>query len=184
MSKHSAGPPAGGDDLMRILDELRDLFRRRLLDDRDKRLLVEELHDRVQRAEEGIALEYLLPLIFRIMLVVDRLDDYAGADPDFVASIREEMLLAFSQHGVESVDGLGPVDPGFHEVVGVQGGRDRPGAALMVERVVQRGFRYGARLLRPARVTAVPAEGPDEPAMPVAPVAPVAPENGTGLPYR
>ncbi|MDN3353874.1 nucleotide exchange factor GrpE [Actinomadura sp. DC4] len=171
MSKHSAGPPAGGDDLIRILDELRDLFRRRLLDDRDKRLLVEELHDRVRRAEEGVALEYLLPLIFRIMLAVDRLDDYSGADPDFVASVREEMLLAFSQHGIESIDALGPVDPAFHEVVDVQGG-DRTGTELLVGRVIQRGYRYGGRLLRPARVSAVPA---GEPSLP---------ENGTGLPQR
>jgi molecular chaperone GrpE (heat shock protein) len=162
MSKHSAGPPPGGDDIVRILDELRDLFRRRLLDDRDKRMLVEELHDRMRRAEEGVALEYLLPLIFRIMLVIDRLDDYTGGDPDFVASIREDLLLGFGQHGVETVDAAGPVDPGLHEVVEVQDGGERSGAPLVISRVIQRGFRYGARLLRPARVIAAPV-GPPAP---------------------
>jgi molecular chaperone GrpE (heat shock protein) len=142
-------------DVMSRLGDLSDLFRRRLLEDADKRHLIEDLHDRVRRGESGMALEYLLPLVYRLLLIVDRLDDYKGADPMFAGSVRSELLLALHQHGVESIDGDsdsgGTVDPAFHEVVTVVG---EPPGDLRVGEVVQRGFRYGPRLLRPARVVA------------------------------
>jgi molecular chaperone GrpE (heat shock protein) len=138
-------------DVTQKLDELRDLFRRRLLDDGDKRRLIDELHDRTRRAENGVSLEYLLPLVYRLFLIVDRLDDYHGADAAFADSIRRELLLALHQHGVESIEASGQTDPTWHELVAVSG---RPPGDLVVTDVVQRGFRYGSRLLRPARVLA------------------------------
>ena len=151
MDAWSGDEPVTTNDLLRRLDELQELFRRRLLDDREKRILLDDLHDRARRAEEGVALEYLLPLIYRLTLIVDRLDAYQGDDRAFAASLRAELLQALHQHGVESLEPTGPVDPAWHETISITG---EPPGELIATQVVQRGFRYGSRLLRPARVQA------------------------------
>lgn len=144
-------------DVAARLDELIDLFRRRLFDDRDKRRLIDEAFERVRTAESGAFRQILHPLVVGVALVVDRLDSYDGPDPGFADSIRDELLDVLQRHGVESVETLGHVDPRRHEVVEVvedQGGSVPSSGSLTVRHVVRRGYRHGDWVFRAARVVA------------------------------
>lgn len=141
------------------LDELTDLFRRRLMDDRDKRRLIEAAAERAKEAEQGPFRQYLHSLVVGIAMVVDRLDAYQGDDQQLVASIREELLDSLARQGVVPVAADGPIDPRVHDVVAVEGRLPATGDQHMVVSHVQsRGYRHGDWIFRPARVSAVLAE--------------------------
>lgn len=135
------------------LDELTDLFRRRLLDDRDKRRMIDEALERARAAEVGPFRQFLHPVVAGLALVVDRLDAYQGPDPDFAGSIRDELLDVLGRQGVTEVASTGPVDLTRHEVVAVEGEAAQGGPAE-IARVVRRGFQHADWVFRPAQVVA------------------------------
>ncbi|MGH3867262.1 MAG: nucleotide exchange factor GrpE [Pseudonocardiaceae bacterium] len=160
----STTAPNGFSAIEARLDELTDLFRRRLLDDKDKRRLIDDAHERARAAEVGPFRQFLHPIVTGLALVMDRLDAYEGTDPSFVASIRDELLDVFARHGVLPVSDAGPVDPLRHEVVAVDGAQ---AAQMAVSRVVRRGFQHAGWVFRPAQVVATPLPEPDQGAPPV-----------------
>lgn len=131
------------------LDELRDLFQRRLLDDRGKREAIEALREELRQAKDGPFREFLEPLVHGLALVVDRLDRYDGADPEFVGSVRDELLDVLARHGVTHVE-CDVFDPDRHEAVASTVIEGIP-AGHVVERR-RRGFAHGSRVFRPAQV--------------------------------
>jgi molecular chaperone GrpE (heat shock protein) len=135
------------------LDMLLDLFRRRLQDDRAKAKAIDELASQLRAAEEGHFRQVLHPLVRRLAFVVDRLDAYAGTDPDFVGSVREEILDVLLDHGIRSID-VGPeFDPATQEAVGTEvtaAGVTAAGPGTV--RPVRRGFAHGDWVFRPAQV--------------------------------
>jgi molecular chaperone GrpE len=66
------------------------------------------------------------------------------------ATLRQ-LRAALDKFSIEAVDPVGePFDPQLHEAMSMQPSRDvRPGSVLLV---LQKGYRIGDRLLRPARV--------------------------------
>lgn len=163
-SEISTVTPDGLSAIEARLDELTDLFRRRLLDDKDKRRLIDDAHERLRAAEVGPFRQFLHPVVTGLALVVDRLDAYQGADPDFAASIRDELVDLLGRHGVLPIRDSGPVDPLLHEVVAVVGAQT---TQLVVSRVVRRGFQHACWVFRPAQVVAGPLLEPDRGAPPV-----------------
>ncbi|WP_166345584.1 nucleotide exchange factor GrpE [Phytoactinopolyspora limicola] len=148
------------DELAREVASLRDLFQRRLFDDRDRRRLYDELYDQLQWARDGLARQVVTPLLQELLLVVDRL----GSDPadDFVRSIRDELVDVLERRGVVAIEPHGePFDPAQHEATGTVELADGqpPGVVMAVERP---GYVHGDRLLRPARVV-VSRSGPPSP---------------------
>ncbi|MQA06466.1 MAG: nucleotide exchange factor GrpE [Streptosporangiales bacterium] len=138
------------DEVVRRLDELMDLFTRRLLDDRQKRATIEVLQQELDHARQGLAAEYLLPLVHEIALVVDRLDRYDGADPEFAASVAAELVEALARQGVTEITVDDEFDPSRHEAVETTDRAELP-AGQVVE-VRRRGFAHTAAVLRPAQV--------------------------------
>lgn len=70
------------------------------------------------------------------------------------------LRTAFEKFGIETVDPVGhPFDPQLHEAMALQpSGTAEPGSVLMV---LQKGYRVGERLLRPARVVVAGAPAAD-----------------------
>lgn len=144
------GAPDEDGELARRLDELADLFTRRLSDDRARRLAVEELAERLRQAELGPFRQVLHPFVHGVALVIDRLDRYQGPDPDFAASIRDELLDVLERHGVREVSVQDGFDPASHEAVDLRHDPDQPpGAVLELRRT---GFAHGGWVFRPAQV--------------------------------
>ena len=146
------------DLVLKKLADLSDLFRRRLMDDKDKRRLIEMLQEELHLSKERSFVDSLLRSLF---LVLDRVDAYQGADPEFVASIAAELVEGLRRVGVEEVPAKGRVDPRIHEVNGVDGSAGTDGT-WEIDRLVRRGFRVNERLLRPASVTARRVPCPDD----------------------
>ena len=148
----TSGQPATGQQgeeaVHARLDMLLDLFRRRLQDDRVKAKAIDELASRLRAAEEGQFRQVLHPLVRRLALVVDRLDAYAGTDPDFVASVREEILDVLLDHGIRSIEVGSEFDPATQEAVGTEVTAAAPGTV----RPVRRGLAHGDWVFRPAQV--------------------------------
>jgi len=149
----------GEDLVIARLDMLADLFRRRLQDDRVKATAIDELASQLRAAEVGHFRQVLHPLVRRLALVVDRLDGCAGADSDFVSSVRDEILDVLLDHGVRSIeaDRDSAFDPRMQEAVGTEPTGAAPGTVI---RVVRRGFAHGDWVFRPAQVVvSAPGEG-------------------------
>lgn len=137
-------------DVVERLDNLADLFVRRLADDRARRAAVEELSERLRQAELGPFRQYLHPLVHGLALVLDRLDRYDGPDPEFAASIRDELLDLLERQGVRQIEAANGFDPTAHEAVEVrQDPEAAPGAVLEVRRA---GFAHGPWVFRPTQV--------------------------------
>lgn len=135
------------------LDELTDLVRRRLLDDRDKRRMLDDLTERLHTAEQGVFRQVLHPLVAGLALALDRCDRYDGTDPQFVASLRDELLELLSRHGVHTVPTDGEVDVRRHEVVGTVVGEEND-ERYAVHSEVRRGLQHDGWVFRPAQVIA------------------------------
>ena len=125
-------------------DELRDLFRRRLLDDR---LLVDEMCARLEAADAQRVLE---PLLRQVIQVVDRIPE---STPDgLVASVRHELLDLLERQGVYPYAVLGErFDPNLHRAVGAADVHDG-----RVVRELRTGYVQGERVLRVAEVEVGP----------------------------
>ncbi|GAA3219461.1 nucleotide exchange factor GrpE [Actinocorallia longicatena] len=143
------GPPEIAlSDVHQELIELKDLFRRRLLEDRDKKRLIDQLQDKL--ADQGPFREYLQPVVHQLALLIDRIDGYEGPDAEFATSVRDELLETLLGHGVQQV----PTDilfhPGCHEMVAAEPSEELPHHTITLVR--GRGFAHGSWVFRPARV--------------------------------
>jgi molecular chaperone GrpE len=128
-------------DKMRKLDEENEAFRERLTRDMERRL---------EREKQTVLLGFLE--------VVDNLERALMASADLVSlkdGLRLNIDLFLSRlkaHGVEPIDPINePFDPHEAEAVGVVA-VDKPDLDHRVVEVVQKGYRLGDQLVRPARV--------------------------------
>jgi molecular chaperone GrpE (heat shock protein) len=142
------------DDVLRKLEELHDLFQRRLLEDKTSRQILAELTERTQWAEAGLFRQYLYPLINGLAHLIDRLDRYesqkAGQDEDFVLSIRAELLDTLSAYGITEVDVNGTFDPVRHKAVGTSTDPTLPDRTITAS--LRRGYAHRDWVFRPAHV--------------------------------
>ncbi|HKQ96767.1 MAG TPA: nucleotide exchange factor GrpE, partial [Candidatus Polarisedimenticolia bacterium] len=100
-------------------------------------------------------------LMRRVLPVLDDLDraiaaaraaGREGALADGVALIRERLRQAMAAEGVEEIATAGtPFDPSVAEAVSTESTTD-PGKNGLVVEEIERGYRLGGALLRPARV--------------------------------
>jgi molecular chaperone GrpE (heat shock protein) len=158
-----------GEEILARLDRLQSLFERRILDDRDKRQQLAELRD-------GPFRQYLHPLVHRLALLIDRLDQHLDLlDPQdreavLAAAVRDELLDTLAAHGVREIDTEDGFDPARHEAAELVHDEHRP--AGTVDRVLRRGLCHDSWVFRTARVAVVthrrkgPAPGPAPGAIP------------------
>jgi len=141
-----------GDPVSEQLAQLTDLFRRRLLEDRNQRQLIAEQQERIARLESDLSGERLIPLLRGLRLVVGRAR--AHGEDGFGESIAEEILEALVAFGIEPIDQAGAFDPARHEVVEVEGAPTTPA----VSRIVSVGFTKRGHTLVPAQVAIAEAQ--------------------------
>ena len=132
------------EELANEVTRLNDLFTRRLLDDRDKRSLYDELYRQLESSRAGIHREVIAPVLRQTLLAVDRIDE--RSEPD-------EILEIYRPYGLDEVDTVGTFDPSQHESVGVSTEEGPPGHVADVRRP---GYWLGPLLLRPAQVLTFP----------------------------
>lgn len=121
---------------------------------------LENLRKRQKRELDDARLETKQKVLKEMLPVVDNLEraiEHAGeADPSVkpivegVQLVLRQFSTAFERLGVQPVEAMGqPFDPNLHEAISQQESDATPGTIVQV---LQRGYRSGDRLLRPALV--------------------------------
>lgn len=163
----SDGLPVDPTDLPVILVELRnevgqlrDLFARRLMDDKARNNLYESVQEQAKAAQDLLKYRAFETLFREALLAIDRLQS-EPATPELVESAVDELLEVFGRRSLLPVDDSGTFDPRYHEAVATVPASIQapPGMIVAVHRT---GYLLDDRLLRPARVT-IAVASPDDP---------------------
>jgi molecular chaperone GrpE len=153
MPRGSAQPEHGNGQLATLTEEvaqLRDLFQRRLFEDKAKNRLYDELYEQLTVARGGLAEQLLTPLFQELLLVIDRIANLNQDGDVVLESIAEELLELLGRRNVRRVPVTSVFDPRIHEAVRSESRGDQaPGAIL---EVLRPGFLLGTTLLRAERV--------------------------------
>ncbi|MFD8249385.1 nucleotide exchange factor GrpE [Nocardia sp. NPDC059691] len=161
----SAAPDAG-DPLTALAGEiaqLRDLFQRRLLEDKAKNRALDDLHEQLALARGGLSEQLLAPLFRELLRLVDRVTAL-NDDDAALGSIVDELHELLERRGVRRVPATADFDPDVHEAVAVAEASGRsPGTVLQV---VRHGYLMGERLLRPEQVVVAARPARSESAVP------------------
>ena len=143
-------------DVQGEVSMLKDLFQRRLLDDKGKAQTIAEL----TRKLDG---RFMLPLFRELILLLDRIEaftpmphdvasDEAAPDEavDFVRSMYEELLGVLGHYGLTRIDSAPVFDARTQRIVGVSASPDQNAGAVL--RVVRAGYSFEGSVLRPEEV--------------------------------
>lgn len=156
MTEPADAAPVSLNDIVARLAELQALFQRRLLEDKPKNQLIEQLQRHLVASDEIARGEAFASVFTELLLVVDRLQS-EEASAELNGSIVLELLEVLARRGVAPVPDSGVADPRVHEIVATipppEGAS--PGEIVAVRR---RGYTVGGRLLRAARVVVAESE--------------------------
>ncbi len=129
-----------------LLDRLRrlaadfDNYRKRAA--RDQESLVSRAHERLMKA--------LLPVLDDLERALQAAEEHEEAKlEEGVRLVARELREALTREGLVEIETQGPFDPHVHEALLSQPSEDEEGTVI---EVLQRGYRLGDRVLRPARV--------------------------------
>jgi molecular chaperone GrpE len=132
------------------LAELRDLFQRRLLNDRLQKQMYDELCRQLDQAGEDRVRQILTPVLRQVILVLDRIASAPQCgDVDSISNELEELLV---RQGVSRMTCVGtPFTPSLHQAVRVAevGSFEHDGLVL---RELRGGYLHGDKVLRAAEV--------------------------------
>ncbi|MFE7744793.1 nucleotide exchange factor GrpE [Nocardia sp. NPDC057455] len=157
-------PPGTDDPLITLAGEvaqLRDLFHRRLLEDKAKNRALDDLHEQLALARGGFAEQLLAPLFRELLMLVDRVASLHDEHDEVLVSIVDELHEVLERRGVRRVPARADFDPDIHEAVAAAEAPGRsPGSVLQI---VRPGYVMGARLLRPEQVVVAARSALSEP---------------------
>jgi molecular chaperone GrpE len=137
------GVPAevSSEQIIEEMRQLKDLFQRRLLDDKIKQRIIDGLVQQV----DGLRLE---PLFRDIILLLDRIE--SSEPDDFALSVMEELLDISARYGLTQIPFQTEFDPTQHKAVTVASLTDSPEVVPMA--YVRQGYRLNGIVIRPAEL--------------------------------
>lgn len=133
------------------VEDIESLITRRLLEDKAKNSLIEELKQYLIYRQDLDKGEKFAPFMKQILQVIDRIES-SEEKSDFLTSIAEELLQILSLNGLQVIDNSGMIDPSMHEVVNTVAVTDEQSENNIVE-VLQKGYLLNNRVLRLSKVT-------------------------------
>ena len=133
------------------VEDIESLITRRLLEDKAKNSLIEELKQYLSYRQDLDKGEKFAPFMKQILQVIDRIES-SEEKSDLLTSIAEELLQILSLNGLQVIDNSGMIDPSMHEVVNTVAVTDEQSENNIVE-VLQKGYLLNNRVLRPSKVT-------------------------------
>ena len=133
------------------VEDIESLITRRLLEDKAKNSLIEELKQYLIYRQDLDKGEKFAPFMKQILQVIDRIES-SEEKSDLLTSIAEELLQILSLGGLQVIDNSGMIDPSMHEVVNTVAVTDEQSENNIVE-VLQKGYLLNNRVLRPSKVT-------------------------------
>lgn len=137
-------------DLAQEVSYLRDLFQRKLMEDRSKNALIQSVQDSLVQRDSLTTGEAFRAVFQESLVALDRLRTEEPSK-DLSESVIEELLEVFARRGLEQVPTNVSFDPRYHEIVEtVVSSEEYPHNQIVY--VEREGYLLGERLLRPARV--------------------------------
>lgn len=130
--------------------ELRDLFVRRLMDDKVKNNVIEKLSAANKDLVKALEEKQIDSMAKELILLCDRIYLQPQKD-DFVWSVLDEILEILARRGIEQISQLDTFDPHIHNTVSVVPASDEKADGTIAE-VLRHGYTREQRLLRPADV--------------------------------
>jgi molecular chaperone GrpE len=109
---------------------------------------------------KGKVLKEMLPVLDNLERAIEHATAQTGTNPivEGVQLVLRQFLTAFERLEVMPVEAANqPFDPNLHEAISQQESEQPPGTVVQV---LQRGYRQGERLLRPALVVVAKASAP------------------------
>lgn len=171
MEPLSAPPRSADEQLASLVEEvaqLRDLFQRRLLEDKAKNRLYDELCEQLTIARNGLANQLLTPLFQELLLIVDRVGSLSRDGDVVLDSVADELLELLGRREVRRVPAVRAFDPALHEAVRAEPRADQPPGTIL--EVLRPGYLLGGQLLRAERVVVAAASSTSPDATPDHPV--------------
>ena len=153
-------PAADGDAVARERDEYLDALQRLKAEfDNYRKRVARERESLVSRANESLVKE-LLPILDDLGRALDAAGKHEEAKlEDGVRLVHESLVEALRRQGLEEISTDGRFDPHVHEaLLATPSAEHEEGTVL---EVLQRGYRLGDRVVRPARVVIAATEEPD-----------------------
>jgi molecular chaperone GrpE len=120
--------------------------------------------DDVRLESKGKVLKEMLPVVDNLERAIEHATVQAGTNPivEGVQLVLRQFLTAFERLDVTPIEAGGqPFDPNLHEAISQQESDQPPGTVMQV---LQRGYKSGDRLLRPALVVVAKAKTAPAPA--------------------
>lgn len=142
------------------LNDLQDLFRRRLLDDKLKTTMHETLAQQLQLSQSTAEQRTFEPLLRQLLLAMDRLEE-GPASQELSESIVDELTQIFENWGCVRIREKATFNPKLHEVTETLATLDQTEHGK-IHNVIRPGYSFGDRVLRPSRVSIYKFEGLSE----------------------
>jgi molecular chaperone GrpE len=120
--------------------------------------------DDARLESKGKVLKEMLPVVDNLERAIEHATQTAGTNPivEGVQLVLRQFLTAFERLDVTPIEAGGqPFDPNLHEAISQQESDQPPGTVMQV---LQRGYKSGDRLLRPALVVVAKAKTAPPPA--------------------
>jgi molecular chaperone GrpE len=138
-------------ELEKERDEYLDALRRLKAEFDNYRKRTAREHEAMSARATEALLRELLPILDDLERALEAAEQHEEAKlEDGVRLVHRELEEAVRRHGLEEIETNGAFDPHVHEALLTQPGEEaEPGSVLQV---LQKGYRLGDRVLRPARV--------------------------------
>jgi len=138
------------EQIVQEIAQLRDLFVRRLADDKVRARSVELLSDQINVVNRLLEERFLETLFRELLLVCDRIEATKEKSA-FLWSIYDEILEVFARRDVVQIDELASFNPQIHKAIGtVPVSEDQLPNSIFS--IVRNGYMLRDRILRPAEV--------------------------------
>ncbi|HXR11315.1 MAG TPA: nucleotide exchange factor GrpE [Gaiellaceae bacterium] len=138
--QQQAAPAEADDRLLRLAAEF----------DNYKKRTVRERQQYVALANERLVKE-LLPVLDDLERALQAAAEHEeGQLEDGVRLVHRSLAQLLEREGVEEIDATGAFDPHVHEAMLAQPSEDAESGAVLD--VIQKGYKIGGRVVRPARV--------------------------------
>lgn len=129
---------------------LKDLFLRRLMDDKVKIAAMAQLKEQNELLQKRLDEKNLSAFVKEIMLICDRIESQESID-SLTASVEEEILELLARREIYQMEQTVLFDPRYHNAVGtVPAGDEYPDKSIV--KVVRNGYLLRDQVFRPADV--------------------------------
>ena len=138
------------DRLIGEVTDLKDLFLRRLMDDKVKTAVIAQLKENNAALQKMLDEKAVLNLVKDILIVCDRIDAQPEVD-DLTASVEDELLEILARRDFFRMEVEECFDPALHNAVGTVPATDGVQDKTIIK-VVRNGYMFRERVIRPADV--------------------------------